>query len=277
MRKFNLDVSFGFCTFQVYMKTTFLIALLISFSIFSQEPIETTFIDETELKAETLINVDNFNTLYYIKNNVFYKKDAAKTISYNNLQLGNISSVDVFNPLKITLFYKDFNTAIILDNRLAEIFKIDFNTITPYRNITYISTGNDNTLWLYNQDSQQLEIYDYKNNITRAQSLPINSIVLDIKSNYNNCWLLTTDNLLIYNYFGVLISKIKNDDFTSMDESDENIILKKGNLLFYSKKDTSKIIPIKIPDLLINQFLLTNETLYIYTNETLQKFQLKTN
>ena len=62
-----------------------------------------------------------------------------------------------------------------------------------------------------------------------------------------------------------------------MDESDGAIVLKKGNSLFYLKKESTELSPIKIPNLLINQFLVTNETLYIYNDETLQKFQLKTN
>jgi hypothetical protein len=259
------------------MKTSYFIFLFVSFSIFSQETIEANFIEEINLKAETPVAIDGFKTMYYINNNVFYKKDAIKTISYNNLQLGNISSANTFNTLKINLFYKDFNLAIILDNRLAEIFKIDFSTLQPYRNVSHISTGNDNTLWLFNQDTQQLEVYDYKYNATRVKTLPINSTVLDMKSNYNYCWLLTNDYLLVYNYFGTLISKIPNDGFTSIAESDENIILKKENTLFYLKKETKKFIPIKLPNLLINRFFVTNETLYIYHDETLQKFQLKTN
>ena len=43
------------------------------------------------------------------------------------MQLGEISSIDAFNALKTTVFYRDFNTVIILDNRLSEIMKIDFN------------------------------------------------------------------------------------------------------------------------------------------------------
>jgi len=259
------------------MKIACFIFFLISFTIFSQESIEANFIESTNLKVERPVSVDGFNTIYYIDHNVFYKKDATKTISYNSLQLGDISSANAFNTLKINLFYKDFNSAVILDNRLAEIFKIDFNSLQPYRNVSHISTGNDNTLWIFNQDTQQLEVYDYKYNSTKVKTLPIKSNVLDIKSNYNYCWLLTSNNLLIYNYFGTLISKIVNDGYTNMDESDENIILKKGNDLFYLKKDTTEILPIKIPNLLINQFFVTNETLYIYNDETLHKFQLKTN
>ncbi|WP_338356477.1 hypothetical protein [Yeosuana marina] len=259
------------------MKTYFLSFLFISFSIVAQNPIEATFVSETIFKAETLVAVDNFKSIYYTNNDVFYKKNDTKTISYNNLQLGTITTANAFNSLKINLFYKDFNTAIILDNRLAVIFKIDFNNIQPYKNVSYLSTGNDNTLWLFNQDTQQLEVYDYKNNITQAKSLPVKSNVLDMKSNYNYCWLLTDRYLLTYNYFGTMISKIENQGFTSLDESDENIILRKENTLFYIKKNTETIIPIDLPNLLINQFSLTNETLYIYNNETLKQFQLKTN
>lgn len=259
------------------MKISYFIFLLISFSIFSQETIEIQFMSEIHFKLEKLVHMDDFNTLYFIKDNVFYKKDAAKTLSYNNLQLGAITSSNAYNPLKINLFYKNFNTAIILDNRLAEMFKIDFNILQPYRNISHISTGNDNTLWVFNQDTQQLEVFDYKNNSTRFKTLPIKSLVLDMKSNFNYCWLLTQDHLLIYNYFGTLISKIKNEGFTDISENDENIVLKKNNSLYYLKKETTEMIPIETSNLLINQFLVTNETLYIYNDETLQKYQLKTN
>ena len=40
-------------------------------------------------------------------------------------------------------------------------------------------------------------------------------------------------------------------------------------------KNNSEIIPITHPNLLINQFLVTNETLYIYNDEKLRRYQLK--
>ena len=245
--------------------------------MFSQELIETSYVKKTELKAEKLVSIDNFGTTYFIINDVFYKKDNTKILTYNNLQLSNLETANAFNPLKINLFYKDFNTVIILDNRLAEIFKVDFNTIQNYKNITHISTGFDNTIWVFNQDTQQLELFDYKTKTTRVKTLPVESEVLDLKSNYNNCWLLTEKYLYLYNYFGSLIKKVKNKGYTEMSESNENIILKKGQSLFYLKKNEVNPISILIPNLLINQFFVTNETLYIYSNETLHKFQIKTN
>lgn len=245
--------------------------------MYAQEPIETIFVKTIDIKAETLISVDNFGTSYFVKNNVFHKKGSSKTITYNNLQLGDLHSVNTFNSLKINLFYKDFNTVVILDNRLAEIFKLDFNTITPYKNVSNISIGHDNTLWIFNQDFQKLELFDYKTRTTRAQTIPIQSAVLDLKSNYNFCWLLTENYLFLYNYFGRLIKKIKNQGYTQLAENNGNIVLKKGPSLFYLKKDSDSIQPIKTPNLLIDAFFVTNETLYIYNDEVIQEFQLKIN
>ncbi|RIA10715.1 hypothetical protein OE09_2589 [Flavobacteriaceae bacterium MAR_2010_72] len=259
------------------MKQCIYILSLISISVFGQQQIIATLKSTTPIKQQTLIGIDNFGVHYAIQQNTFSKTDKTSTLTYSNVQLGNISSANAFNPLKINLFYKNFNTAIILDNRLAEIFKIDFNTKKPYKNVSHISTGYDNTLWIFNQDNQQLELYDYKADKVRVTAVPVQSNVLDMKSNYNYCWLLTENHLYTYNYFGSVISKLKNNYFTSMNEDNGNIVLKSGQKLFYLAKDSEVLIPIKLPELLINRFLLTNETLYIYDDETLHQFQLKIN
>ncbi|SFD28750.1 hypothetical protein [Algibacter pectinivorans] len=257
------------------MKYTYYIFIFFFVSISAQESVAIKFIDSVNLKTETLISVDNFNTVFYVNNNILHKKTDTKTITYNNLQLGNLSIVNTFNPLKINLFYNDFNTVVVLDNRLAEVFKIDFNTLSPYKNVSHISTGYDNTLWIFNQDLQKLELFDYKTKTTRAQTTPVQSEVLDIKSNYNFCWLLTKNYLYTYNYFGSLVKKIKNTGYTTLTESNENIILKSENTLFYIPKDNDVKIPIDTSNLLINQFFVVNETLYIYSNNVLSKYQLK--
>ena len=128
---------------------------------------------------------------------------------------------------------------------------------------------------MFNQDTQQLELFDYKTRTTRVKTLPVQSQVLDLKSNYNSCWLLTKNYLYLYNYFGSLLLKIKNDGFTDISESNENIVLKKEQTLFYLKKKDEKPTKISIPNLLINQFFVINETLYIYDEESLQKFLIK--
>lgn len=254
----------------------FLYSIFISSSLlFSQEKIETITLNEQPLKVDQLIHIDNFGSLYYTVGNTFYKKEPHQNYNYSNVQLGSITSIDAFNPLKINVFYKNFNTVLILDNRLSEIFKIDFNSIQPYKNITHISTGADNTLWIFDQNSQQLELFDYKTNTVRASAMPVNSNVLHLKSNYNYSWLLTENHLYTYNYFGSSLSKIKNDGFLHIAEDNGNLIIQKKEGLYFLAKDSNSLAAIQFPQLLIKQFSLTNETLYIYTDEKLHHFQLK--
>ncbi|WP_242202789.1 hypothetical protein [Aestuariivivens insulae] len=259
------------------MKHLIYLLLLWSLPIVSQESMVPTLVKKTNLDIETFVGIDHFESIYYIQNNVFHKTTPSKTINYNNLQLGNLTSANIFNPLKINLFYKDFNTVVILDNRLAEIFKIDFNTLSEYKNVTHVSMGHDNTLWLFNQDTQQLELYDYKTNTSRAKTLPIQTEVLALKSNYNTCWMLTKSYLYVYNYFGSLLRKIKNDGYTEFFEDNNNIIFKKGHQLLYLEHGTETLAPIETPNLLINQFFVNNETLYIYDSKFLYTYRLKTN
>ena len=147
--------------------------------------------------------------------------------------------------------------------------------LLEYKNVSFVSTGFDNSLWVFNQDLQQLELFDYINNKTRFKTVPIQSEILDLKSDYNYCYMLTENYLYVYNYFGSLIRKIENIGYTEMAFSKPHIVLKKGSSLFLLTKNSSEINPIEPPDLLINQFLVTNETLYLYHDEMLHLYQLK--
>lgn len=251
--------------------------LILIFTIQTNPVVQTKFVSKTKINNKLLIALDNFSSTYYLNNNALVKNVDSNILNYNNLQLGSVKSVNIFNPLKINVFYKDFNSVVILDNRLAEIFKIDFNVNKNYRNISHISTGYDNTIWIFNQDTQQLELFDYKANSTKAITLPIQTEVLDLKSNYNYCWLLTEEYLYKFNYFGINIMKLKNDGFDELETINKNLVLKKNNKLFYLENNESKPKEIQLQKLLINAFFVNNETLYIYDNEYLYKYQLKIN
>jgi len=257
------------------MKQLRYLFLLLSFSIFAQDKIKVELISKTEFKADSIIGIDNFENILYTLNNSLVKKQDNKIFKYSNVQLSTITNVSSFNPLKINVFYKAFNTITILDNRLAEIYKIDFNQTKPYKNVSHVSTGSDNTVWVFNQDLMQLELYDYKTKTTRAKTLPIENNIIDITSNYNSCWLLTKKFIYKYNYFGSLISKTPNNGYTAIQESNQSIILKKDNTLFYIAKKTKTIKPINISNLLISQFFVTNQFVYIYTDKVLYHYQLK--
>ena len=260
-----------------YMRILFFFLLIYGHFMFSQNESLLIVKDSLTLKAVKLHGIDGYGNLYYTaQNNSFTKKTNKDQLTYSNFQLGELTSANPFNPLKINVFYRDFNTIILLDNRLAEIIRLDFNQIQPFRNLSNVSTGYDSTLWLFNQDTQQLELFDYSTLKTKLKTIPVQSQVLDLKSDYNYCYMLTERFLYIYNYFGSLIKKIENKGYQELNFSKGLILLRNNNDLYIYDESLNLIKPLKIPNLLIKQFLVTDETLYIYDDENLRRYQLKT-
>ena len=81
----------------------------------------------TPVAWDQFIGMDPFESLYFLNSNVLFKKNSQGLQNYSDLNKGAISEVSVFNALKLALFYNDFNTVTLLDNRLAELIAIDFN------------------------------------------------------------------------------------------------------------------------------------------------------
>lgn len=231
-------------------------------------------ITKVPLHADRFIGVDDFDNLYYISNNVFYKKRKKDSIRYTNLQLGNIGNIDILNPLEITVFYPDFNTVIKLDNTLNEIIKIDFNRVDPFRNIQYVTTANDKNLWTFNADLQQLEIFNYQTRESISINQPLNENIIAQKSNYNFCWLLTGTALLTYNIYGSLLNTFPLKGYDAFSQSGNIFILKKENHLFYVKAYPDTATPLKISDIPVKDFYINANNLYIYDGKNVHHYQL---
>lgn len=69
---------------------------------------------------------------------------------------GSIASIDVSNPFKILVFYKDFQNVIVLDSQLKNTGEqLSFEHLQLY-SIEQICWANNNTLWLYDSEKKKL-------------------------------------------------------------------------------------------------------------------------
>ena len=175
------------------------------------------------------------------------------------------------------MLHKDFNTIVLLDNRLAEIRIIDFNNIFPYRRISQIAYANENSFWLFNSINLELELFDYKRQKTQLRTLPFNEEVICLNSNYNNVFALTKSKFFHYNYTGSQVSKIEHNGYDKFKLGDDFIIFKKDNSLFYKTFSNDQIYFLETQKKIIKQFFVMNQTLYIYNGEYLYHYQLLKN
>jgi hypothetical protein len=107
--------------------------------------------------------IDNLDNLYIITSSGSIKKFAANGDSvavYNGVRnYGKLSSIDVSNPLKLLLFYKDFSTVVILDRLLAVRANLNLrkhNILQP----SAIGLSYDNNIWVYDEYDSKLKKID---------------------------------------------------------------------------------------------------------------------
>ncbi len=212
---------------------------------------------------------------------VLYKQSSTEKFVYSDLHLGEISSVDIINPLKLVVFYEDTNTVVVLDNKLNEIERINFNNLPDFINISTATNAGNNSLWIFNVDTQQLELYNYRENKKATVSQPFAGKPISQASNFNYCAVLTEKKLLIFNSYGSLISEKDGTGFTKIILQDKSIIGVNKNELFLFP-DTSEnsfegsFKPLNLPifENTVKDLQLTKDFLYIYDGNKIHTFSI---
>ena len=252
------------------------VVYLIYFSVLGNEnSLELKLISKKETTNENIRGIDNLNNIYSIKNNELIKSSDVRDYYYRNNLYSNISSIDVRNNLKIKLFYEDSNSLVVLDNKLSEISKINFNIISPNKIISKFSASNDNNIWVYNELNSKIELYNYINNTFKVVNSEIFGEVISLVSNYKYCWVLTDTHIFKFNYFGSLITKLKVSNVQQIKNYNNTLIFERDNHLYYFSEDFLTENKLDIGNLLIKDFFVTNQSLYIYDSEHFIKYQIK--
>lgn len=109
------------------------------------------------------LNVDVLDNIYLITSGNQLKKLNSKGDSlavFNDVKkYGNPSYVDVSNPLKILLYYKNFSTVVILDRLLTMRNAINFRKQNIF-SVKAVATSYDNNIWLFDEQDNKLKKVD---------------------------------------------------------------------------------------------------------------------
>lgn len=249
--------------------------VLLSANISSGQDKVLSKVEEIPLKTEQFIGIDKFENLYHISNNTLFKvTESGETIAFKDVLLGDIERVDILNPNKIILFYRMSNTVVVLDNRMTEIDRQDFNMLTPFKNVGFAGTSKDQGLWIYNIDLNQLELYDYRYDKSLAVSLPIDDEILSMKNNFNYCFLQTTDGISIFNIYGSLVKKIRVDKIMSLDLYKNRLILHTKDELMVFNENFELINKYSLDVEDYKNFFYKDENLYLYDGKNISRYSI---
>lgn len=107
--------------------------------------------------------VDDLDNLYLLNSKNQLKKLNANGDSiaiFNDVKrFGNVSMIDVSNPLKVLLYYKDFATVVVLDRILNLKNIIDLRKQNIFQ-VKAIGQSYDNKIWLYDDLENKLKKID---------------------------------------------------------------------------------------------------------------------
>src|SRR6266487_422697 len=104
--------------------------------------------------------VDNLDNVYVLTSTDQLKKYTSNGDSvavFNNVKkFGKVSTIDVSNPLKVLLYYKDFSTIVVLDRLLTMRNSIDLRQHNIFQ-VNAIGQSYDNNIWLYDEGDSKLK------------------------------------------------------------------------------------------------------------------------
>jgi len=108
-------------------------------------------------------SIDNLGNLYLIfSTNQIKKLDTnldSVAIFNDTKRFGDLYTIDVSNPLKVLVFYKDFATVLMLDRQLNIKNVIDLRQQNIFQ-VAAISQSNDNNVWLFDEVEYKLKKID---------------------------------------------------------------------------------------------------------------------
>lgn len=256
-----------------------LIFTIITFFSFAQESkitIEKHPIDSIAISAERYLGNDDLGFHYFITQNILIKTNKNLKFEYQNINLGKITKVDLQNPLRIIVFYENFNSIIALDNQLNEIRKINFNEINSEILVGATGTASQNSYWIFNQLNQQLGIYNYVTNTFKYVGVTFDKTIKNYWSNYNTFfWIDIENNFFTSDIFGKkkYIGKIPPFDTISTNE-DIFLVLEKNKKLTVYNSIKKVSYPIEIVQKSFKSFHYKNQNLAIFTEEGITNYKI---
>lgn len=254
-------------------KFSFLLFLTFSWVTLAQDS-KTIFVDSVYVQADKYFGKDILGYDYYSKDNLLYKHKKSEKWEYNNVFLGEIHFVDILNPLKILVFYKNYNFAVLLDSQLSEIETFSFSEFDILAQTC--SLASQNRLWVYDGLSDKLILLDYFSTKKLPLNQPFDSDFLYYTSDYNY-WYRISQKREVYQYdnYGkiTLLGIVPRFTEVLMIDSTRILFTSNENLYLYDidKKQTNLVFSFKEE---IENFNFESGILTIFTGNVLHNYKI---
>lgn len=236
-------------------------------------------------QAVEQIAVDNLQQLYTVSKDYKLNKYDAKgnlLYSFNENSLGSLSHIDVSNPLQTLVYYQEYNTIILLDRTLSELYRFDLADLDIFQ-AKALGISRDNNLWFYDQNSATLKKTDQQGKILQ-ESADL-TLVVDVELNPN--FLVEQDNkvylnnpkegILVFDVFGGYLQTIELPNLDFFQVYEQQLFYLEKNKLMSFDLSLLQIANITLPMNISNlkQIGLAQEQLYLHYPDQIMVYQIE--
>ena len=185
------------------------------------------------------IDIDNLNNIYVVNQSELSKYNSSGQLlfTYSNRINGEISSIDVTNPLRVLVFCRESNTITFLNRQLSEITQTidiyDINGVEADNACASAQSG----FWIYSSINQSVMLFN--NQLTKLQESENLSYWLhadnikQIKEQNQKLYIVLPERVVVLDLFGLYLTTIHLTDAKNIKLGKDKISYQKGNKLFY--------------------------------------------
>jgi len=186
---------------------------------------------------------DGLNNIYLVNQNNQIKKLDNKFDSaavFNDVRrYGDIYSLDVSNPLKEVLYYRDFSTILVLDRFLNPQNTIDLRTYGILQ-VKAVATSYDNNYWIFDELDNKIKKLDDNGNVLLESA----DFRILFQEEYNPSTIIDNDGLLylydpkngwlIFDYYGAFKQRVQLKGWKDVQVENKNLLGHDSTYLYIS-------------------------------------------
>jgi hypothetical protein len=229
--------------------------------------------------------IDNLGNLYLVNQNGQVKKLTAAGDSvavFNNVrQYGKIYLMDVTNPLKLLLYFKDFGTILILDRFLNTRAAVDLRRQQLFQ-VRAIGQSYDNNIWVFDELENKLKRISEEGRVLDQStdfrllfdSTPSPQYIVD-----QNKQLYLYDSakgVYLFDYYGAFRNRIQLLGWTEFNVIGNVLYGRDAGMLYKYEPGTLNLQQYTIPAIMrkARKIKFTRDNLYLLREEGLEIYAI---
>jgi hypothetical protein len=221
-------------------------------------------------EQKPLIEIDGFGNIYVINSNEIFKYNASGILQkkFSTKRYGKIDFVDAMNPLKVLVYYKDFQQIMFLDNQMTETSAMISLESIGYEQASLACSSSNNSFWVFDKQNNELARFNSElkpivktGNIKRILDIDMKPNFMQEHNNYLyvNC---PNQGILVFDVYGTFFKTIPLKNLKDFNVVNGDVFYFEKNTLNQYQSKTFTTIQKTYSDTLISNVLWQNNRFY---------------